>query len=205
MWCASCRLTRGRPDTGNPDAVDAWSRAWVGRVRPPLERRRRRLQVPFGRAARQVRRRSGPQMTTKTATSGSSRPRAIDAAGPSGRRHSSFRAVLRRHWRLRWAHVRGESPRLGGWPMTLSPRAARRLCGPGCICSTRTRSCTSSSRSRTLMMALLFAASAVTGRRLIVRFARGFCVRHRRGPSPGDRRPVRPAHVPVGRRAGPSP
>lgn len=84
MWCASCRLTRGRPDTGNPDAVDAWSRAWVGRVRPPLERRRRRLQVPFGRAARQVRRRSGPQMTTKTATSGSSRPRAIDAAGPQG-------------------------------------------------------------------------------------------------------------------------
>src|SRR6056297_414987 len=23
-WCGSCRLTRGRPDDGRPDAVDAW-------------------------------------------------------------------------------------------------------------------------------------------------------------------------------------
>jgi hypothetical protein len=26
-WCRSCALTRGRPDDGRPDAVDAWSRA----------------------------------------------------------------------------------------------------------------------------------------------------------------------------------
>lgn len=27
QWCASCRLTRGRPDLAIPDAVDAWSSA----------------------------------------------------------------------------------------------------------------------------------------------------------------------------------
>lgn len=34
QWCASCRLTRGRPDLAIPDAVDAWSSA---------ERAKRRL------------------------------------------------------------------------------------------------------------------------------------------------------------------
>ncbi len=32
-WCRSCALTRGRPDDGRPDAVDAWSRAEAAKRR----------------------------------------------------------------------------------------------------------------------------------------------------------------------------
>jgi hypothetical protein len=27
LWCRSCRLTRGRPDEGRPDAIEAWMTA----------------------------------------------------------------------------------------------------------------------------------------------------------------------------------
>ncbi|MET0143901.1 MAG: putative zinc-binding metallopeptidase [Ilumatobacteraceae bacterium] len=32
-WCRSCALTRGRPDEGRPDAIEAWSRAEAGKRR----------------------------------------------------------------------------------------------------------------------------------------------------------------------------
>jgi hypothetical protein len=32
-WCRSCRLTRGRPDIGRPDAIDAWVRAEAAKRR----------------------------------------------------------------------------------------------------------------------------------------------------------------------------
>ena len=32
-WCRSCRLTRGRPDVGRPDAIDAWVVAEAKRFR----------------------------------------------------------------------------------------------------------------------------------------------------------------------------
>lgn len=33
VWCAACRLTRGRPDESNPDAVRAWSHAEAAKRR----------------------------------------------------------------------------------------------------------------------------------------------------------------------------
>src|SRR5215212_3726160 len=32
-WCRSCRLTRGRPDDGRPDAVEAWAVAEAAKRR----------------------------------------------------------------------------------------------------------------------------------------------------------------------------
>jgi hypothetical protein len=45
VWCVSCRLTRGRPDTTNPDAVDAWSEA--ERVKRRLVDQLIALDLPF--------------------------------------------------------------------------------------------------------------------------------------------------------------
>ena len=46
VWCASCRLTRGRPDGSSPDAVAAWSVAEAAKRR--LVHQLRSLGLPIG-------------------------------------------------------------------------------------------------------------------------------------------------------------
>jgi hypothetical protein len=53
IWCRSCRLTRGRPDDGRPDAIVAWSLAEASkrRVVHQLDRLRLPIDTPAGDAA----------------------------------------------------------------------------------------------------------------------------------------------------------
>ena len=49
IWCRSCRLTRGRPDDGRPDAIAAWSLAEASKRR--LVHQLDRLRLPVGAEA----------------------------------------------------------------------------------------------------------------------------------------------------------